>query len=204
LDQPPTAELLFGEPAPVADVLRVTRLHPPSLRRNFQPLPHPTGTPPFHLDLASVLPADRMAAIRAAGRLVFHIVGDTGGVRFPEPQRIVAMQLVADLQRGDPARRPSFLYFLGDDVYYYGAVEEYYPQFYEPYVDYHNPIFAIPGNHDGDLLPGSAVRSLDAFVRNFCADHPQRTPESGDTGRAAIRTSRGAARHGAWIRSVST
>jgi 3',5'-cyclic AMP phosphodiesterase CpdA len=88
----------------------------------------------------------------------------------------------------DPASRPSFFYHLGDVVYYYGQAEEYYPQFYEPYIHYPAPIFAIPGNHDGDLPPQPARggRSLDAFVRNFCADAPGITPEAKDIPRDAM------------------
>jgi hypothetical protein len=100
------------------------------------------------------------------------------------------MNMDRDFEVPDPSGRPAFFYHLGDVVYYYGEASEYYPQFYEPYVHYPAPIFAIPGNHDGDLppQPGDAqsqpsqpstqeptqqVQSLDAFVRNFCADAPQ-------------------------------
>ena len=46
---------------------------------------------------------------------------------------------------------PSFFYHLGDVVYFTGARSSYYDQFYDPYLHYAAPIFAIPGNHDGDL-----------------------------------------------------
>lgn len=56
------------------------------------------------------------------------------------------------------SHRPSFLYHLGDVVYFYGEASNYYPQFYEPYAFYPVPIFAIPGNHDGDI--GSVSRPI--------------------------------------------
>src|SRR5438094_5273439 len=56
----------------------------------FQPLPAPTGAPPFRLDLASVLGQAAVDAIAQSGTLVFHSVGDTGGVTSPQAQQIVA------------------------------------------------------------------------------------------------------------------
>jgi hypothetical protein len=43
----------------------------------------------------------------------------------------------------------------------------------------HAPIFAIPGNHDGDLEPGSGARSLEAFVGQFCAPEAIHVPSRG-------------------------
>ena len=63
----------------------------------FQPLPPPTGQPPFRLELDTVIGAEAVAAIEQAGALVFHAVGDTGGVKSPEPQAIVAMWMENDL-----------------------------------------------------------------------------------------------------------
>ena len=76
---------------------------------------------------------------------------------------------------------PSFFYILGDVIYYYGEASNYYPQFYEPYLHYPAPIFAIPGNHDGDLATPvpQGVTSLEAFVNNFCATTPHVTPDAG-------------------------
>ncbi len=147
-----------------------------------QPLPTPTGQPPYHLSLDSVLPAASIQAIKAAGKQVFHIVGDTGGVKAPQSQQLVAAHMEDDFAAPDPAARPAFFYHLGDVVYYYGQASEYYAQFYDPYVHYPAPIFAIPGNHDGDLFDTS-VPSLAAFVENFCASSPHLSSESGDSGR---------------------
>ncbi|MBV9711777.1 MAG: metallophosphoesterase [Ktedonobacteraceae bacterium] len=150
-----------------------------------QPLPAPTGQPPYHLSLDSVVSAASMQTIRAAGKLVFHIVGDTGGVKAPQPQQLVVSHMENDFAASNPADRPAFFYHLGDVVYYYGQASEYYAQFYDPNVHYPAPIFAIPGNHDGDLLDTS-VPSLAAFVENFCASEPHLTSEAGDSARDAM------------------
>jgi hypothetical protein len=57
-------------------------------------------------------------------------------------------------------------------VYYRGEAARYYDEFYEPYQHYPRFIFAIPGNHDGVIIPGDPP-SLTAFVRNFCSNSPQ-------------------------------
>ena len=114
-----------------------------------QPLPPPTGDAPFRLELSAMIGADAAAAIEQRGSLAFHTVGDTGGVKSPEPQEIVSMWMEHDFDAADPP--PSFFYHLGDVVYFEGARSSYYDQFYDPYLHYAAPIFAIGGNHDGDL-----------------------------------------------------
>jgi hypothetical protein len=149
-----------------------------------QPLPTPTGASPYHLSLDQILPAATMQNIQTAGRLVFHVVGDVGGVKAPQSQEIVAMHMIQDLSIADVSARPVFFYCLGDVVYYYGQAGDYYSQFYEPYMHYDAPIFAIPGNHDGDIDPSNpSVPSLAAFVENFCATAPHLSSEAGDSGR---------------------
>ena len=85
---------------------------------------------------------------------------------------------------------PSFFYHLGDVVYYDGEIKNYYWEFYEPYMHYPAPIFAIPGNHDGDIDPTDPNHepsdSLKGFVRNFCAQAPIKLPESDDAPRLAM------------------
>ncbi len=152
--------------------------------QTFQPLPTATRAYPYRLDLAEVIGAGKVAAIEKAGRLVFHILGDTGGVQHPEPQQIVAMKLEDDFAPGSKAV-PSFLYILGDLIYYNGEASQYFPQFYEPYANYPAPILAIPGNHDGDPLDASTP-SLQAFMENFCALEPHLTPEAQEVQRDAM------------------
>lgn len=135
----------------------------------IESIPAPRVDPPV-MDLGTVLPASALAQIKAAGRLVFHSVGDTGGIIRPEPQLAVADALTADLANKTFATGlPAFFYHLGDVVYYFGQ-ELYYPeQFYDPYRNYDAPIFAIPGNHDGVMYSKEPVSySLQPFVDNFC------------------------------------
>src|SRR5260370_25141504 len=115
--------------------------------------------------------------------MTFHSAGDTGGINYPFAQQAVAQALEADMQLAHPA---AFFYHLGDVVYFNGERSSYYPQFYEPYADYHAPIFSIPGNHDGDVAPGSIDASLAGFVENFCAVQPHRTAESQEVVRDAM------------------
>ncbi len=175
----------FHEPRPTEQGVKSNVAQKPHGNQRAQPLPHPTGQPPYHLSLDDVLPDDQMTAIRQSGRILMHIAGDTGGVKAPQSQRIVAMAMESQFQFPDVSLRPVFFYHLGDVVYYYGEPQEYYPQFYDPYVHYPAPIFAIPGNHDGDMTDGSPP-SLTAFVNNFCAARPHITSEAGEAQRDAM------------------
>jgi len=147
----------------------------------FQPLPKPTGEPPYHLQLHEVLAADDMARISQAGKLVLHVAGDTGGLHNDAFQRRVAKFLENDCDRPDPANKPSFLFHLGDVIYVRGEATSYYSQFYDAYEYYPAPIFAIPGNHDGEF--NAQVPSLEAFVRNFCSREPMQSPDALDVER---------------------
>jgi len=159
--------------------LKSNMLQGPIGNQKFYPLPSPTGVFPYHLSLDNVLSQNQMSSIQKNGEMTFHIVGDTGGIKNPVPQQIVAIAMESDFNNSNPA----FFYHLGDVVYYYGQSSEYYSQFYDPYVHYPAPIFAIPGNHDGDVAPGDFTTSLEAFVRNFCSSVPQTSPDAGDAPR---------------------
>jgi hypothetical protein len=158
--------------------------------RAAQPLPPPAGPAPFRLDLVDVLGAKAVEAIESSGTLVFHAVGDTGGIQQPEFQENVAAAMERDFEALNPA--PSFFYHLGDVVYFYGQRASYYEQFYEPYMHYPAPIFAIPGNHDGDVTPVGDTEdppessSLDGFFANFCAPPGTHTPEAAESPRHAM------------------
>jgi len=152
----------------------------------FRPLPPPTGKAPFHLSLDTVLSAQAVQTIQNSGRLVFHAVGDTGGVNTPTYIENVATYMEDDFASSDPTMHPSFFYHLGDVVYYDGETANYYPEFYEPYMTYPAPILAIPGNHDGDIDPQTKETTLQEFVRNFCAPSPVHQPEAMDAPRDAM------------------
>ena len=149
----------------------------------FQPLPHPTKPAPYHLQLEHVLTAEKMQQITEEGKINFHVVGDTGGVNNPQHQIDVATQMLEDF---DTENKPAFCYNLGDVVYFFGEGKQYYPQFYEPYIHYNAPIFAIPGNHDADLWPTDKATSLESFVKNFCNAVAKPTDEAGDARRDAM------------------
>jgi predicted phosphodiesterase len=132
----------------------------------FEPPPPPTGAPPYRMSFASLLPS-RARAVEQAGQLAFHVVGDTGGVNGRGAQQNVADHMTAQIHERDFDDQPSFFYHLGDVVYFHGEESQYHDQFYHPYQDYPAPIFAIPGNHDGD--PKEAQPSLVPFMNYFCA-----------------------------------
>ena len=158
----------FGRPRLSQKSLSYTLKKPAFKGRRFQTLPAPTGSPPYRLDLKDVVPGDLYKAIVRGKRMVFHTAGDLGGIKFAVPQQLVADGLERDFDPNatNPADNPAFFYGLGDCVYYNGQASEYFAQFYQPYEHYLAPIFAVPGNHDGDAVPPEP--SLQAFVRNFC------------------------------------
>jgi len=143
----------------------------------LEPIPPVRSTTP--MDLATVIGASAAQAIQNSGKIVFHTVGDTGGIHNPEFQFAVGDAMAADVASG-----ASFWFHLGDVVYYFGQEQYYFEQFYDPYRDYNAPIFAIPGNHDGAVFTGQGGNSLDAFVANFCTAQPTRSQDS----QGAVRT----------------
>lgn len=182
---------VFGRPRPSQ---AKPTLHVKAKRdTSFRPLPPPDDVavfdvvrePPFQLDLASVLPPATIAAIRKAGKIVFHLNGDMGGIGQRMQQTLVASGMEADLKVGAPlADNPCFLYVVGDCVYFNGERTKYYEQFYHPYEHYNVPIFAVPGNHDGENLDTGST--LDGFIYNFCASEPTRRGVSQDAPRTAM------------------
>jgi hypothetical protein len=152
--------------------------------QNLEPVPQPRGgaVEPI-LTLAQVFGdagAAKVAAIQQSGQIVFHSVGDTGSVVGPATQSLVADKMVTDFSEANPADVPSFMFHLGDVVYYFGEATYYYDQFYTPYRDYPAPILAIAGNHDGIVYPKDPAPTLDAFLKNFCTTVPGQSPDSGN------------------------
>lgn len=134
-------------------------------QEKFQPLPKPIGAYPYHLDIKKVLPN------LPDNKMIFHMVGDTGGLVSPVFKHRVANQMIGQCnEASSQAECPQFFFHLGDVVYNYGQAAEYYPQFFEPYEQYPRPVFAIAGNHDSDIDPfdPNIPKSLDAFMQVFC------------------------------------
>lgn len=176
----------FGRPRLSRDTLRLTLASPAFRGSPFQPLPAPTGPSPFHLDLADVIDSKLHKAVIDKGSMVFQISGDIGGIKRPEVQQLVVNGMESDFKHDphDLAGDPLFFYTLGDCVYYNGEAAAYYDQFYKPYEHYMAPIFAVPGNHDGD--PRAPETSLEAFVRNFCSSTPVVTADAREIQRDAM------------------
>ena len=145
----------------------------------IEAIPAPWRTPPV-ISLSDVIGASANQQIQAAGKIVFHSAGDTGGIKEPSHQFAVADAMAGDIGTEKYADgRPSFFYHLGDVVYYFGQERYYYDQFYDPYRDYAGPIFAIPGNHDGVLFKSEPVAfSLAPFYENFCSKAPTNDPSA--------------------------
>jgi len=163
----------------------VSPLHPVSHRNtSFQPLPRPLGLPPYHYDLAETFPAIA-ENIDKAKKMVFHVVGDTGGIQDGEFQNNVAEQMIAHLNASKGAK-PQFCYHVGDVVYFTGMRDDYYAQFYHPYAHYDAPIFSIPGNHDGEVDDPTAQTSLDGWVDYFMQANPDVDPISKDAPRVQL------------------
>ncbi|RZM29414.1 MAG: metallophosphoesterase [Pedobacter sp.] len=142
----------------------------------FQPLPKPTGRYPYQLNLSDIVPN------LSTHKLVFHMAGDTGGIKSPQFQQLIASEMAQQYQAAhDEDDKPKFLFHLGDIVYHFGEAEQYYNQFFKPYSVYPVPIFAIAGNHDSDVntLNPKPYSSLEAFNQVFCAKEPKEVPFSG-------------------------
>lgn len=128
--------------------------------------------------------------ITGAGKIIFHALGDSGASnsgKYPNELR-VADQVTVDSASASEDDRAAFLFHLGDVVYNFGEAQYYYDQFYEPFRNYPAPIFAIPGNHDSFVVPGTKAGQtpLETFQRNFCSPQNVITPEAGSLHRTAM------------------
>jgi hypothetical protein len=128
--------------------------------------------------------------IEDAGKIIFHALGDSGASnagKYANELR-VADQVTLDAASSSPGNQPAFLFHLGDIVYNFGEAQYYYDQFYEPFRNYPAPIFAIPGNHDSFVVPGTADghEPLTTFQRNFCSHERAITREAGSLHRTAM------------------
>jgi hypothetical protein len=151
---------------------------------SFQPLPRTLALPPYHYDLVENFPAIGEAVARDK-KLVFHVVGDSGGVQDGEFQNNVAEQMIEALTSGKGAK-PQFCYHVGAVVYFTGMKDDYYAQFYKPYAHYDVPILSIPGNKDGEFDDPNAQTSLDGWVQYFMQANPDVDPLAKDAPRVQL------------------
>jgi hypothetical protein len=195
----PAGAPVFNEPKPTPDPTKYKLPHASDTQAyaemdalikasKFLPLAFPpvTGVAEPILTLAAALgpsgPAT-VAAIQKAGQIVFQSAGDTGATRGPKTENETVDKMLADFIGEAPAQVPRFFYNLGDIVYSFGEHKYYFDQFYDAYRNYPAPIFAIPGNHDGIVLPppagtGLASDSLSAYLANFCAPAFAHSPDA--------------------------
>lgn len=151
------------------------KLNQPDDTYKFQPLPEPFGEYPYRLK--------PVLETAAPNRLIFQVAGDTGGLKSPDFQRLIAEQMGKQYTNPeDPEHKPSFLYHVGDIVYHFGEADQYEKQFFSPYKNYPLPIFAIPGNHDSDVNPAAKTlySSLTPFTSVFCGKTARPIPFSTD------------------------
>jgi Calcineurin-like phosphoesterase len=150
------------------------------------PFPAPRGGVEPKLTLEQVLNGSAIVQeITKSGQIVFHGGGDCGSTRGPKTQNLVTDKLVSDFDEHIRKEVPQFCLLLGDIVYSFGEAQYYYDQFYEPYRNYPAPILAVAGNHDGMVSPETHVASLEAFLRNFCAEKFEISPDAVTLSRTA-------------------
>lgn len=148
-----------------------------ALKDNTRFIPVPQAPPALLKVPFSLFDPQASAAATAAGKLVFHCVGDTGGVHGTATEEAIATAMVQQVSSAAAGDAASFHYIVGDIIYFNGQSTLYKTEFYEPYQYYPRLIFAIPGNHDGDTFveKGDAPDtepSLYGFMQNFCAAQP--------------------------------
>jgi hypothetical protein len=195
----PAGTPVFAEPKPTPDPTKYTVAHASDTAAynemtalikasKFVPIAFPpvAGVAEPVLNLADALGpsgAATVAQIEQAGQIAFHCAGDTGATQGPKTENEVVDKLLADFTGEAAGQVPQFFYNLGDIVYSFGEHMYYFDQFYDAYRDYPAPIFAIPGNHDGIVLPppagtGVLTDSLSAFLANFCAPSFAHSPDA--------------------------
>jgi len=142
------------------------------------PVPKPARNPT--MTFADIVGAGEIATIKKKGSIQFHAVGDTGTGTAPQEHVVEAM--ARDIVPAKPADGAVFLLNLGDILYGPGKSDHYAGKFYRPNMPYLHPaanfegiIFAIPGNHDGEVRSSADSPTLKAYRENFCAP-PGKTP----------------------------
>jgi len=204
LSHPIFSEPTFNEETKTADPAGFLTPHPgdkeiyeevsADLKKKVVPFDKSRLADDKHLGLADIYGrhgAEVLGRIKAAKKIIFHVIGDSGATVTGKKYRnelSVADQVTLDCSTSNEANQPSFAYHLGDIVYDFGEKQYYYDQFYEPFRDYPLPIFAIPGNHDSFITPeiASADEPLKTFARNFCSPEVVITPEARSLHRTAM------------------
>lgn len=140
----------------------------------LQPIPPPKRDP--SMGLADIIGPAGVTGVKSAGSVTFHAFGDSGNTS-TDIQEVIAGAMAGDFNLQSPGSSPSFLFHLGDVIYFDNTDRGYQSQFYVPYKKYPGKIIAIPGNHDGELFkydgtPTGQTTTLQAFQDNFCLPAP--------------------------------
>jgi predicted phosphodiesterase len=136
------------------------------------PFDQPAGN--AKMTLESFFGNAAIGKINSFGKIIFHAMGDSG-VNSAE-QESVARAMSRDINDQNHEQGPSFMLHLGDVIYGPNKEANYADRFYRMYDEYNRLIFAIPGNHDGEILPNTDTKTLAAYLTNFCAPTGQQPP----------------------------
>ncbi len=128
------------------------------------PFEHPTGK--AAMSLGDYFPKQAIKDFAQHGSISFHAFGDSGVGT--QEQNDVANAMSKDVDPDHHERSPAFLLHLGDIIYGPNKRAAYANRFYRPNENYHNLVFAIPGNHDGEVRQAADGPSLSAFLDSFC------------------------------------
>jgi hypothetical protein len=116
---------LIPNPTPGASRFSKTRrpiLEPISSPKNNPHFEKPPITNNVNLTLPlRVIVPKAAAAAEQAGRLVFHVIGDSGGIHGDSVQVAVAEAMEQQIKSAPAPDRPAFLYHVGDVVYFNGS-----------------------------------------------------------------------------------
>src|SRR4051794_6803642 len=107
---------MYGKSRPIFDAPRFVQA-PTFAGAAYEPFPTGPGRPPYRVnvdDLIRDLPPNLDA------KMVFHICGDTGGIKDPNPQLRVVNAMESDCDHSPAGAKPAFFYHLGDVVYFNG------------------------------------------------------------------------------------
>jgi predicted phosphodiesterase len=132
------------------------------------------------MDLQTFFGASAIQRITNSGQLIFHAVGDTGVGTLE--QESVAGVMASDINNVNHELGPSFMLHLGDVLYGPNKEANYADRFYRIYDHYDRVIFAVPGNHDGEVFPSTDPNTLASFRDNFCAPTGTQPPMAGQFG----------------------
>jgi predicted phosphodiesterase len=136
------------------------------------PFDSPSGD--LVMDLEQFFGKDAIDRIDKSGQIIFHVMGDSG--TGSKEQEAVAEAMARDVDQTNHEAGPSFMVHVGDVMYGPNKDANYADRFYRMYGHYDRLIFAVPGNHDGEVSPTTDPTTLAAFNANFCAPSGSQPP----------------------------